>query len=442
MCYNKLLFFIGGNIMAKIDKISGSKVRIEIEVTKEQFEHGLDHAFEEIKGEVQIKGFRKGKVTRTMFEQHYGVESLYEEAINHVMQETYVETITSNDIEVVAQPKIDLDITKVERGKSFTYVAEVAVKPVVTLGEYKGLKFAKLSEEVDPSLVDVEINKLLEQNAELVLKEEGTLENGDTAIFDFKGSVDGEFFEGGTAENYELKIGSGQFIPGFEEQMIGLAIGEERDVKVTFPEAYQAEHLAGKDAVFQVKLHEMKVKALPELTDEFVAELEKEGITTVEELKADALVRLQKSLINDNKNKKVDFAVEEATKNASFEMPVEMIVEEKNRLQDNVVQQAKQYNLDLETYLSFSGITKEDFDANMMKDAEKSVSFNLVIEAVSKEEGIKATEEEIEAKFEEVAAQYKMGIEQVKAAINPTALEYEVVYRKTIDFLVDSLIVE
>lgn len=428
--------------MSKIDQLSGSKVRIEIEVSKEQFEHGLDHAFNAIKGDVEIKGFRKGKVTRSIFEKQFGVESLYEEAINHVMQETYIAAVTESKIEVVAQPKIDLDITKVERGKGFTYVAEVAVKPEVTLGEYKGLKFAKLSEEVDAAQVDVEMQKLLEQNAELVLKEEGTLENGDTAIFDFKGSVDGEFFEGGTAENYELKIGSGQFIPGFEEQMVGMAIGEEKDVNVTFPENYQAENLKGKAAVFNVKLHEMKVKQLPELTDEFVAELEKEGITNVAELKADALKKLEEQLVQDNKNKKVDFAVEEATNNASFELPQEMIVEEKNRLQDNVVQQAKQYNLDLDTYLGFSGISKEDFEKNMMKDAEKSISYNLVIEAISKAEAISATEEEVTAKFEEIAAQYNMGIEQVKATVNPAAIEYEVVYRKTIDFLVESLIVE
>lgn len=428
--------------MAKIDKLSGSKVRIEVEVTADQFEHGLQHAFDAIKGDVEVKGFRKGKVSRTVFEQQFGVESLYEEAINHVLQETYVEAVLSNNIDVVAQPKIDFDITTVKAGEGFTYVAEVAVKPEVTLGEYKGLKFAKLSEEVTEEMVNTEIEKLLEQNAELVLKEEGTLENGDTAIFDFAGSVDGEFFEGGTAENYELKIGSGQFIPGFEDQMIGLAVGEEKDVNVTFPENYQAEHLAGKDAVFAVKLHEMKVKRLPELTVDFVEELAQEGIETVEDLKADAKDKLQKQLVQENKNKKIDFAVEEAISNASFEVAQEMIVEEKNRLVDNVAQQAKQYNLDLETYLSFSGVTKEDFDKNMMKDAEKSIAINLVIEAIAQEEGITATEEEINTKYEELAAQYNMGIEQVKTAVNPEAITFEVAYRKTLDFLVDSLIEE
>ncbi len=428
--------------MAKIDNIAGSKVRIEIEVTKEQFDHGLDHAFNHVKDSVEIKGFRKGKVTRSVFERHYGVESLYEEAINHVMQDTYGEAIMSNDLEVVAQPKIDLDITKVEQGKGFTYVAEVAVKPVVTLGEYKGLEFEKLSEVVTDEQVDTEIQKLQEQNAELALKEEGTLEDGDTAIFDFKGSVDGDFFEGGTAENYELKIGSKQFIPGFEEQMVGMAIGEEKDVNVTFPENYQAENLKGKDAVFHVKLHEMKVKELPELTEEFVKELEKEGIDSIAALKTDAREKLQVALIAENKNKRVDFVVTEATNNSSFELPEEMITEEKNRLMDNVTQQAKQYNLDLDTYLGFTGISKEDFEKNLLNDAARSISYNLVTEAIAKKEAIEATEEELDAKLLELAAQYKMGIEQVKASINPEAVKHEVVYKKTIDFLESSLVIK
>ena len=425
--------------MAKIDKISGSKVRIEIEVTSDQFEHGLDHAFNHVKEEVEVKGFRKGSVPRAIFEKKFGVESLYEEAINHCIQDTYVEAVTSGNVMVVAQPKIDLDITKVKRGESFTYVAEAAVKPEVTLGEYKNLKFAKLSNEVLPLTVDVEINKLLEQNANLVLKEEGTLEDGNTAIFDFEGFTDGEPFEGGKAENYELLIGSGQFIPGFEGQMIGMEIGEEKDLKVTFPEEYQAENLKGKDAIFKVKLHEMKVKELPELNDEFVAELGREGIKTVEELKADTLKSLQTSLELKNKNSLIDFAVAEAAKNASFELPKEMILEEKNRLMDNVTQQAKQYNLDLETYLQYTGIAKPEFEANLMKDAEKSLGFNLVIEEIAKVEEITATDEERELKYEEIAAQYKMDVTQVKAAVNVDAVNQEVAYRKTIDFLVENL---
>lgn len=395
--------------MAKVDKISGSKVRIEIEVTKEQFEHGLDHSFNHVKGEIEVKGFRKGNVPRAIFEKKFGVESLYEEAINHCIQDTYVEAITSENIMVVAQPKIDFDITKVERGKSFKYVAEVAVKPDVILGEYKNLKFNKLSEEVLPVEVDTEITKLLEQNAELALKEEGTLEDGNTAIFDFEGFTGGEPFEGGKAENYELLIGSNQFIPGFEAQMIGMALGEEKEINVTFPKEYQSENLKGKDATFNVKLHEMKVKELPELNDEFVAELEREGIKTVEDLKADTMKTLQTSLELKNKNTLIDFVVSEAASNASFELPEEMITDEKNRLMDNVTQQAKQYNLDLDTYLQYTGIPRDEFEANLMKDAAKSLGFNLVIEEIAKAEKIEATDEERDLKYDEIAAQYKNG---------------------------------
>jgi len=425
--------------VVKVDKLSGSKVRIEIEVSKELFEHGLEHSFNAIKDDVEVKGFRKGKVARTIFEKHYGVESLYEEAINHCIQESYIDAVTTEKVAVVAQPKIDLDITKVEKGKGFKYVAEVAVEPVVTLGEYKGLEFEKLSDEVKEDAVDAEINKLLEQNAELVLKEEGKLENGDTAIFDFEGSVDGVLFDGGKAENYELLIGSGQFIPGFEDKMLGMALEEERDLEIKFPDDYQAENLKGKDAIFKVKLHEMKRKELPELNDEFIKELDKEGINTVEELKDDALTKLKDQLILRNNNARIDFAVNKAVENASYEIAEEMIVEEKNRLVDNVVQQAKQYNLDLDTYLQYSGISKEDFEKNLLKDAEKSIATRIVVQAISKVEKITATQEEKDAKYDEIAAQYKMDINQVKVAVNDEAVASEVEYKKTLDFLVDSL---
>lgn len=428
--------------MAKVDKLSGSKVRIEIEVSKELFDHGLEHAFHAVKDDVEVKGFRKGKVTRSIFEKHYGVESLYEEAINHCIQDTYIEAVTSEDVKVVAQPKIDLDIAKVEKGKGFKYVAEVAVEPEVSLGEYKGLKFEKLSDKVLPKALDLEITKLLEQNAELVLKEEGTLENGDTAIFDFDGSVDKVPFDGGKAENYELLIGSGQFIPGFEKQMLGMKLGEEKNLDIKFPADYQAENLKGKDAVFKVKLHEMKRKELPELTDEFVKELEKKGLTTVEELKADTLTKLTDQLILKNKNSRIDYAVNTAVENSTFEIADEMITEEKNRLVDNVTQQAKQYNLDLDTYLKYTGISKEDFDKNLMKDAKKSIATRIVVKAVSKAEEIKATTEEKDVMFEELALQYKMDINQVKVNITDDVVSQEVEYKKTLDFLVDSLIIE
>ncbi|MFP4286845.1 MAG: trigger factor [Candidatus Izemoplasmataceae bacterium] len=425
--------------MAKVDQISDSRVRIEIEVSADQFEHGLDHAFQSIKDDVEIKGFRKGKVTRKLYEQHKGVESLYEEALNHVIQETYFEAIMSENIEVVAQPKIDLDITKVKKGEAFTYTATVAVKPTVTLGEYKGFKYEGESTEVTESELDEKIKEILGQNAELVVKEGGNLEKDDTAVFDFEGFVDGEAFEGGKAENHELVIGSGQFIPGFEDQMIGMQTGEEKDVNVTFPENYQADHLAGKEAIFKVKLHEIKTKETPELTDEFVKDLDKEGIETVDALKESTLSDLKKQKEETSKNKAIDFAVEEASKNASVDIPKEMIEEEKNRQKDNIKNQAKQYGLDLATYLQLSGLDEAAFDKQLEEQASRSIRYNLVIEAIAEKEEIKATDEEINAKYEELAKQYNMDVEQIRAQVNEAAMNQEVVFRKTIDFLVESL---
>ena len=425
--------------MAKIENLSPSRVKIEIDITKEQFEHGLDHAFDKIKDDVEIKGFRKGKVTRKIYEQHKGVESLYEEALNHIIQETYYDAIQEHNLEVVAQPKIDLDITKIEKGKDFTYTATVATKPEVKLGEYKGFEYEKEVEEVTEEEIDKAIEGLLNQNAELIIKEEGTLEKTDTAVFDFEGFVDGETFEGGKAENHELQIGSGQFIPGFEDQMVGMKTGEERDINVKFPEDYQAENLKGKDAVFKTKLHEIKFKQVPELNDEFVKDLDREGIDTVDGLKAAEKQKLVDQKQQTSQNKAIDFAVDQAAQNAEIEIPQEMIDNEKNRMLDNTKRQAQQYGLDFETYLSFSGMNQEQFEAQLMKDAERSIRYNLTIEAISKEEGIEATEEEVTAKFDELAKQYNMEVDQIKSQVNPEAVSQEVVFRKTIDMLVDAL---
>ncbi len=425
--------------MAKLETLSDARVKLTIDVDAETFEKGLDHAFDKIKDDVEIKGFRKGKVTRKVYEQNKGVESLYEEALNYCLQETYTQAIMEHELQVVSQPKIDLDVQNVQKGQDFTYEATVAVKPDIELGEYKNLEFETPSNEVTDEEVAAEIKKLQEQNAELIVKEDGALETGDTAVFDFEGFVDGEPFEGGKAENHELEIGSGQFIPGFEEKMIGLKAGDEKDVEVTFPEDYQAENLKGKDAVFKVKLHEIKVKEVPELTDDFVKDLDKENIETVEALKADTRQTLEQQKEEANKNKAIDFAVDQAANNATMTLPEEMIVEEKNRMMDNTKQQAQQYGLDFDTYLQLTGMDKEKFEAKLMQDAEKSIRYNLTIEAISKEEGIEASEDEIENKYEELAQQHNMEMEQLRSQVNPEAVKQEVVFRKTIDFLVDNL---
>ncbi len=425
--------------MANIEKLENSKVKITIDVTKEQFEHGLDHAFDKVKDDVEIKGFRKGKVTRKIYEQHKGVESLYEEALNHVIQETYTEAVMEHNLAVVSQPKIDLDVSKVKQGESFSYTATVAVKPDVELGEYKGLEYEEPSNEVSEEEVDQAIEQQRQQNAELIVKEEGTVEKGDTAVFDFEGFIDGEPFEGGKAENHELEIGSGQFIPGFEDKMIGMKAGEEKDIEVTFPENYQAENLKGKDAVFKVKLHEIKVKEVPELTDDFVKDLDKENIENVADLKADTRKNLEDEKAKTNKNKAIDFAVDQASQNAKMTIADEMVDEEKKRMMDNTKRQAQQYGLDLDTYLQLTGMDKEQFEEKMKEDARKSIRYNLTIDAISKEENIDATDEEIENKYEELAKQHNMDVEQVKTQVNKDAVKQEVVFRKTIDFLVENL---
>ncbi len=425
--------------MAKIDKLQDSRVRIEIDVTPEQFEHGLDHAFEQIKDDVDIKGFRKGKVTRKVYEQHKGVETLYEEALNHVVQDTYFDAVQTHELEVVAQPKIDLDINTVKKGEGFTYTATVAVKPDVELGEYKGFEYEGETVEVTDEEIDAEIERLLGQNAELVVKEEGALEKNDTAVFDFEGFVDGEAFEGGKAENHELQVGSGQFIPGFEDQMIGMTPGEERDVNVTFPEDYQAENLKGKEAVFKTKLHEIKVKETPELNDDFVKDLDREGVETVDQLKTDTKATLTKQKEEQSRNKAVDFAVDKAAENATINVPKEMIDEEKNRMLDNTKRQAQQYGIDFDTYLQLTGTDKETFEAKLRDDAERSIRYNLTLEAIAKKEGIEADKDDVEKMYADLSKQYNMDVEQIKAQVNDRAVEQQIVIRKTIDFLVDNL---
>src|SRR5690554_7765911 len=256
----------------KIEKLSSNRVKFVFQVTPDEFEHGLDFAYEAIKPEVSVKGFRKGHVTRKVYENNFGIETLFEDAINHVLHHKYHEALANKEYQIVGDPVPNVNFEDVKVGETFEVSLELAVKPEVELGEYKGIEVEKLDSDVTDEEVMNQINALLDQNQTLELKEDGILEEGNTAIFDFDGYHNGEPFEGGKAENFELEIGSGQFIPGFEEQMVGLKAGEEKDINVTFPEQYHAENLAGEDAVFKVKLHEVKRKVAPELNDEWRSE--------------------------------------------------------------------------------------------------------------------------------------------------------------------------
>lgn len=425
----------------KIEKLDGSRVKFDVNVSADKFEEGLDHAFKIENEKVEIKGFRKGKAPRKVFENKYGVESLYNEAIQYVLQDTYYNAVVDNKIDVVAQPKIDLDPNMITRGEDFTYGVTVAVKPEVKLGDYKNIQVEVEPIEVTDEELEAEINKNLEKNAEMVVKEDASLEKGNTAVFDFSGSVDGEKFEGGTAENYELEIGSGQFIPGFEDQMIGMKAEEEKDVVVTFPEDYQQDTLAGKEAVFAVKLHEIKERQVPTFSDEFVKDLDIENVETMDAYKAHLKEQLMSQKEQQKNNTVKQVVIEKATENAEFSVPEEMINDETNRMMKQQESQIKQYGLDFKTYLQYMGKSEEDFKADLAVQAKTNVEQQLILSEIGLAEDIQATDEEVAEKYDALLEQYKsqnVSMEQIKQAIPESAVKSEIVFGKTIDMLVET----
>lgn len=406
-------------------------------VNKEEFEASLNYAFDRIKDKVEIKGFRKGKISRSVFEKHYGVESLYDEAINHALNQKYVEVASVRENNVVGFRKVDIDQETLSvEGFSFTMV--LVVKPEVELGKYAGLKVRKTDTEVKAEEVEREINQLLTKDAVLENKESDVLENGDTAIFDFEGFDNGVPFEGGKAENYQLEIGSNQFIPGFEEQMVGMKVEEERELNVTFPEQYHAENLKGKPVVFKVKLHEIKVKTKKELNDEFVKSLNRANVNTVEELENSIKESIQKAKEQSETNRVKDELVNLACEFANVNIPQEMLDQQKEEFRNQVTNQAKQYQMDLDTFLMLTGSSKEKFEEEIQKAAEARVKSLLVIEAIAKKENIQATEEQLEEKYNELSKMYNMEVSKIKGLIAKENLEEEVIFNNTIKFLVEN----
>ncbi|VEU82279.1 trigger factor [Acholeplasma hippikon] len=426
----------------KFERINSNHVKFTFTVTPHEFEHALEHAFDHIKDDVEIKGFRKGHVTRKIYEQKFGAQSLWAEALNHAIGHKFQDAMLVKEFTIVSDPlNIDLDWNSISTEKDFEVSFEVAIKPEVTLGAYKGVEVAKVDSVVTTDEVKAEINSLLQMNADLEPKAEGlALEMGDTAIFDFEGFQDGVAFEGGKAENFSLQIGSGQFIPGFEEGMVGMNVGEERDVNVTFPEQYQAENLAGKPAVFKVKLHEIKVTKGAELNDEWVKSLNREGISTVAELEKSIEKDLQEQKSANAKNVLTDSVIKAVVANASLDVPQEMFDAEIENFKKNVENQAKQYQLDLPTFLQLSGLTEEAFEQQAKEQAERRVTQSLVIEAVAKAEGFTATEEELAARYQELANYYKMKVEEIKRYISDELVKNDIAFEKAVDFLVNSSI--
>ena len=425
----------------KFEKLGTNRAKFTFEVTPAEFEHGLDHAFNHAKETVEVKGFRKGHVPRNIFEQKFGEEVLFEDALHHAIGHKYEEAFSVKEVEIVGQPQVtELDFASIKRGEPFTFALEVAVKPEVELGQYKGLEIAKVDTQVTEEEVNNYLKTLASNEAALEVKEGDTLENGDTAIFDFEGFHEGVAFEGGKAENFTLEIGSGQFIPGFEEGMLGMKVGEKREVNVVFPEEYHAPDLAGKDAVFNVTLHELKVKVTPELNDEWVKTLNKDNIETLDALKEDVKKDLTANKEARAKNEIIDSVLDKAIANAKVDIPQEMIDQEIASFKQNVEAQAAQYQLDLATFITLSGLTQEIFDAQALEQATKRVNQSLVVEAVAKAEKLVASEEEITERYELLSQQYNMPIDEIKQYVNDDLVSKDVVFQHAVDLMVDSAV--
>ncbi len=420
----------------KWEKQEGNEGVLTVEVDAETFKTALDDAFKKVVKQVSIPGFRKGKVPRGLFEQRFGVEALYQDALDILLPVEYPKAVEEAGIEPVDRPEIDVE--KIEKGESLIFTAKVTVKPEVKLGDYKGLGIEKDDVSVTDEDVQNELKALQERQAELVVKEEGAVENGDTVVLDFEGFVDGEAFEGGKAENYSLEVGSGSFIPGFEEQLTGLEAGAEKDVEVTFPEEYHAEELAGKPAVFKVKIHEIKAKELPELNDEFAKDIDEE-VETLAELTKKTKKRLEEAKENEADAKLREELVLKASENAEADVPQAMIDTELDRMLKEFEQRLQMQGMNLELYTQFSGQDENALKEQMTEDAAKRVKSNLTLEAIAQAENLKVTDEEVEAELTKMAEAYNMPVENIKQAIGSTdAMKEDLKVRKAIDFLVEN----
>ncbi|MFC7783075.1 trigger factor [Rossellomorea sp. GCM10028870] len=421
---------------AKWEKQEGNQGVLTIEVEAAKVNEGLDAAFKKVVKQVNVPGFRKGKMPRGMFEKRFGVESLYQDALDFILPEAYAKAIEETGIDPIDRPEIDVE--QMEKGKDLIFTAKVQVKPEVKLGEYKGLEVEKMETEVTAEDVEAELTSLQEKQAELAVKEEGKAEEGDTVTMDFEGFVDGEAFEGGQAENYSLELGSGQFIPGFEEQLVGVTAGEEKEVEVSFPEEYHAAELAGKPATFKVKVHEIKAKELPALDDEFAKDADEE-VETLAELKEKIEKRLQESKKNEAETAVRETLVNKASENAEVEIPEVMVTAEVDRMMQEFGQRLQMQGMNLDLYFQFSGQTEEDLRGQMKEDAGKRVRTNLTLEAIAAAENLEVTEEEAEEEVNKMAEQYNMSADNIKQALGGLdTLKADLKVRKALEFLVEN----
>lgn len=430
--------YIGGNKMsAKWERDSdASKGTLTFEIDVDTIKKGLDEAFVETKKKITVPGFRKGRVPRQIFDQMYGEESLYQDALNKVLPQAYSDAVKEAGIEPVAQPQIN--IKSMDKDQPWVLTASVDVKPEVKLGDYKGMEVPKQDTTVSDADVDAELEKKRQQQAELVLKEDKPAEKGDTVVIDYEGSIDGKKFDGGSADNYSLELGSGSFIPGFEDQLIGHNTDDDVDVKVTFPEDYHAKDLAGKEAIFKVKVHEIKEKQLPELDDDFAKDVD-EDVDTLAELKDKTKKELQENKDNQAKAAIEDAAINAAVENAKIQdIPQSMLDEDTNRQMQQYLAGMQQQGISPQMYFQITGTKEDDLKKQFAADAEQRVKTNLVLEAIVDDADLAATEDEIKAEISDLAKQYGMKEDQVKNALSEDMLTHDIKIRKAVDLVADS----
>ncbi len=416
-------------------KDKANEVKLEFTVEAQNFEEAIQDVYKKNAKYFNIPGFRKGKAPFKMVEKAYGIQIFYEDAFNEIAGEAYVKGLEDNKIEAVSKPEID--IKQIEAGKDLIFTAVVQTKPEVTLGDYKGIELKKVEYNVTDKDVEHELEHIAEHNARLVAVEDRPVEKGDTVVIDFEGFVDGKAFEGGKAENHELEIGSGKFIPGFEDQIVGMKIDEDRDIKVTFPEEYPAKELEGKEATFKIKLHEIKKKELPEINDEFAKDASE--FDTLEDWKKSIREKQEKANESKAKFEMEDAAIETVCKNAKVDIPSGMIETQLDNMEKDISSRLNYQGMNLDQYLQMIGKTKKKFRDENKEQAEKQVKTSLVLEAIMKDAKVEVTEEEIDAKIKEMAEMYGQKEEEVKQ--NPELRKYveeSLKSEKTIHYIVDN----
>lgn len=421
----------------QVEKLEKNMAKLTIEVSVEELEKAIEGAYQKNKKNISVPGFRKGKVPRQMIEKMYGKEVFYEDAANALIPEAYDKALEECEEDIVSSPKVD--VTQLEAGKPFIFTAEVALKPEIKLGKYKGIKVEKADAAVTDEEVTAEIDKERNNNARNIEVTDRAVKDGDATIIDFEGFVDGVAFEGGKGENYPLTIGSGAFIPGFEEKLVGTELNKEVEVDVTFPEDYQAEELKGKAAIFKCTVKEIKEKQLPELDDEFAGEVSE--FDTLDEYKADVKAKLAEKKEKENKEAKESAVIEAIIADADMEIPEAMLLTQQRQLVEDFAQRIQGQGLSIDQYYQFTGSSYEQMVEQVKPQAEKRIQSRLVLEAVVKAENIAATEEEYQEELSKMAEAYQMEVEKVAELMGEHGKKQvmeDIAIRKAVDFVVEN----